>query len=234
MKMRAVCLQHVPFEGPGAFAHLLETRGYRVEQRLVPTDGLTKDAGDFLLVMGGSMSVNDPDAWIKEEIAFIKQAVQAGTPVLGICLGAQLLAKALGASVRPGRGLEIGMTKLRVTAEGKSDPWIGSLPNPFEVFEWHGEVFELPAGAVRPRFPDTGNVALGQSGSQYSGAVANLACPESVKGEAPDVDATRLVLHLAMVVQRDHRRRVGQPHVHAARDGADVRRQIEEVCELWL
>ncbi|MEK6526348.1 MAG: type 1 glutamine amidotransferase [Nitrospirota bacterium] len=148
MKMRAVCLQHVPFEGPGAFAHLLETRGYRVEQRLVPTDGLTKDAGDFLLVMGGSMSVNDPDAWIKEEIAFIKQAVQAGTPVLGICLGAQLLAKALGASVRPGRGLEIGMTKLRVTAEGKSDPWIGSLPNPFEVFEWHGEVFELPAGAV--------------------------------------------------------------------------------------
>lgn len=145
---RTVCLQHVPFEGPGAFAGLLEKRGHQVERHLVPQAGLPKEAGDFLLVMGGPMSVNDPDAWIKEEIAFIKQVVQAGTPVLGVCLGAQLMARALGASVRPGRGLELGMTKLRVRAEGKSDPWIGSLPDSFDVFEWHGEVFELPAGAV--------------------------------------------------------------------------------------
>jgi GMP synthase-like glutamine amidotransferase len=145
---RAVCLQHVPFEGLGVFARLLEQRGYRVESRLVPTEGLPKDAGDFLLVMGGPMSVNDPDAWIKEEVDFIKRAVQTGMPVLGVCLGAQLVAKALGARVGPGRGLEIGMTKLRVTAEGQSDPWIGSLPESFEVFEWHGEVFELPTGAV--------------------------------------------------------------------------------------
>jgi GMP synthase-like glutamine amidotransferase len=148
MKKRAVCLQHVSFEGPGAFAPLLEKQGYRVESRLVPAEGLPKDAGDFLLVMGGPMSVNDPDAWIKEEIGFIEQAVRAGMSVLGVCLGAQLMAKALGARVRPGRGLEIGMTKLQVTAEGKSDPWLGSLPHSFEVFEWHGEVFKLPAGAV--------------------------------------------------------------------------------------
>jgi len=145
---RAVCLQHVAFEGPGAFAGLLEKRGYQAERHLVPEVGLPKEAGDFLLVMGGPMSVNDPDAWIKEEFDFIKKALQAGTSVLGVCLGAQLMARALGASVRPGRGLELGMTKLRVMAEGKSDPWIGSLPDPFEVFEWHGEVFELPAGAV--------------------------------------------------------------------------------------
>ena len=68
--MRAVCLQHVPFEGPGAFATALTTRGVSLERYLVPQDGLPKDAGDLLIVMGGPMSVNDPDSWIAEETEF--------------------------------------------------------------------------------------------------------------------------------------------------------------------
>jgi GMP synthase-like glutamine amidotransferase len=176
---RAVCLQHVPFEGPGAFAHLLEKRGCRVERHLVPSEGLPKDAGDFLLVMGGPMSVNDPDAWIKEEIAFIKEAVCAETPVLGVCLGAQLTAKALGASVRPGRSLEIGMAQLRVLAEGKSDPWIGSLPDPFEVFEWHGEVFELPVGAVPLASSDLYPLQAFRFGSKAYGLLFHLEMDKS-------------------------------------------------------
>jgi GMP synthase-like glutamine amidotransferase len=146
--MRAICLQHVAFEGPGALAACLEKRGVRLFRRLVPEQGLPPDPGDLLVVMGGPMSVNDPDSWIADEVAFIRSAIQSGLPVLGICLGSQLMAKALGAPVRPGRALEVGMTPIWLTGAGKRDPVFGVLPESFEVFEWHGEVFELPAGAV--------------------------------------------------------------------------------------
>lgn len=145
---RAVCLQHVSFEGPGAFASLLTKRGYQVERHLVSAEGLPEDAGDFLLVMGGPMSVNDPDAWIQAELAFIRKAVQSGIPYVGICLGSQLLAKALGGKVSPGSKLEVGMTQIRLTPEGRQDQAFRTAPDPWEVFEWHGEVFDLPPGAV--------------------------------------------------------------------------------------
>lgn len=146
--MRAVCLQHVPFEGPGAFATVLTDRGVSLDRYLVPQDGLPKDAGDLLIVMGGPMSVNDSDPWIVEETAFIRTALQAGTPVIGVCLGSQFMAKALGTTVLPGKALEIGMTPVRLTPEAKQDPVFTTLPDSFEVFEWHGEIFDLPQGCV--------------------------------------------------------------------------------------
>ncbi len=146
--MRAVCLKHVPFEGPGAFAAHLAGRGVSIERFLVPVDGLPNDPGDLLIVMGGPMSVNDTDAWIAEETRFIRHAIDRGTPVLGVCLGSQFMAKALGASVKPGRGLELGMTPIRRTKDANDDPVFRTLPDEFEVFEWHGEIFDLPPGAV--------------------------------------------------------------------------------------
>jgi len=146
--MRAICLQHVPFEGPGAFSTVLTNRGVSLDCYLVPQDGLPKDAGELLIVMGGPMSVNDSDQWIAEETAFIRSALQAGIPVIGVCLGSQLMAKALGATVRPGKALEIGMTPVRLTAEAKQDPVFTTLPDSFDVFEWHGEIFNLPQGCV--------------------------------------------------------------------------------------
>lgn len=146
--MRAVCLQHVPFEGPGAFASALSKRGVALDSSLVPNDGLPKDAGDLLIVMGGPMSVNDSDQWIAEEAAFIRSALLDGKPVIGVCLGSQLMAKALGATVRSGSALEIGLTPVRLTDAGKQDPVFGAGPEAFEVFEWHGEVFNLPQGCV--------------------------------------------------------------------------------------
>ena len=146
--MRAVCLKHVPFEGPGAFATALTDRGVSFDHYLVPQDGLPKDAGDLLIVMGGPMSVNDSDRWIAEETEFIRSALLAGTPVIGVCLGSQFMAKALGATVRPGKALEIGMTPVRLTPEAQQDQVFKTLPDSFEVFEWHGEIFDLPQGCV--------------------------------------------------------------------------------------
>lgn len=145
--MRAVCLQHVPFEGPGIFEKHLVRRGARLERHLVPEAGLPEDPGDLLIIMGGPMSVNDPDAWIVQETAFIKQALESKVPVLGVCLGSQFMAKALGATVGPGLAAEIGMTPVRLTDDGYKDPVFGKAPTSFEVFEWHGEVFDLPSGA---------------------------------------------------------------------------------------
>ena len=146
--MRARCLQHVPFEGPGIFATLLENRGVRLECHLVPEHGLPKDPGDILIVMGGPMSVNDRDAWVKDEWAFIKAALDTGMPVLGVCLGSQFMAKALGATVGPGIEPEIGMTPIRLTEEGKKDAVFATIPEGFDVFQWHGEIFDLPPDAI--------------------------------------------------------------------------------------
>lgn len=146
--MRTVCLQHVPFEGLGAFAEALARRGVTRENYLVPEQGLPSDAGDLLIVMGGPMSVNDSNTWIAEETEFIKSALVAGTPVIGVCLGSQFMAKALGVTVRPGQALEIGMTPIRLTDEGKRDPVFGLGPDTLQVFEWHGEVFDLPKDCV--------------------------------------------------------------------------------------
>ena len=146
--MRVVCLQHVPFEGPGVFATALAKRGVGLEYWLVPKDGIPKDAGDLLIVMGGPMSVNDSDKWIAEETTFIRSVLCSGKPMIGVCLGSQFMAKALGATVRSGKALEIGMTPVRLTDAGKLDPVFGAGPESFGVFEWHGEIFDLPKGCV--------------------------------------------------------------------------------------
>ena len=154
---RVACLQHVPFEGPGAFDALLRARGFTVEPVLVPRDGLPAARFDALLVMGGPMSVNDPDDWIRREREFIREAVARGTPVLGICLGSQLLAAAFGGRVAPGPAPEIGVMPVRGTAAAAHDPLFRRLPPVFDVVEWHGEGITAPDGAVvlaeSDRFP---------------------------------------------------------------------------------
>ncbi len=140
----ATCLQHVPFEGPGIFRQALEMRGYAVNSVLVPSEGLPPEPGDFLLIMGGPMSVNDSDSWITEELAFLQAALRKDIPIIGICFGSQLLAKALGGSVLPGPTFEIGMNPVSVTDEGKTDPVFRQFPSTLQVFQWHGEGIVLP------------------------------------------------------------------------------------------
>lgn len=155
--MIARCLQHVRFEGPGCFEPLLREAGYELDRRVVPEAGLPPDPGGFLLVMGGPMSVNDPDPWIAEEIAFIRRALDQGTPVLGVCLGCQFLARAVGGAVRRGPRFEIGLMEVDRTPAGGADPFFSTFGERFSVFQWHGEGVEVPPTcdvlAASPDYP---------------------------------------------------------------------------------
>src|SRR5580658_8677968 len=95
-----------------------------------------------IIVMGGAQSANDRE--MAAELYFIQQALEAKTPVLGICLGAQLIAKALGAEVYRNPEMEIGWAPVYLTDAGGSDPVLGPLPSPSTFFHWHSETFELP------------------------------------------------------------------------------------------
>lgn len=216
--MRAVCLQHVPFEGPGAFTAALTKRGVDLERHLVPREGLPKDAGDLLIVMGGPMSVNDPDLWIAEELEFIRSAVLAGKPVIGVCLGSQFMAKSLGAAVRSGKALEIGMTQVRLTAEAKQDPVFNTLPESFEVFEWHGEVFELPKGSVPLAGSDIAPLQAFRYGARAYGLLFHLEMEETgiqslCRECAPDLANAHVSAHRVHTTALPH-----LPHLHQIAD----------------
>ncbi len=145
---RILCLQHVPFEGPGYFQKAFEEYGCVLERVLVPEQDLPTATPDALLVMGGPMSVNDPLPWMARELDFIREQVARGVPYLGICLGSQMLARAIGGTVQPGPAPEVGMISVRKTAAAQHDPLFAHYPDRMDVFGWHGEGITLPDGAI--------------------------------------------------------------------------------------
>ncbi len=147
--------QHVSFEGPGALTGAITAAGHAIEiVRLdlgepIPDPGrLEAMAG--LVVLGGPMGVHDGERhpWLAPERAVITSAVAAGVPVLGICLGAQQLAAALGAEVRPGSAPEVGMGEVHLTKEANGDPVFGPAVSPLPCLHWHSDTFDLPEGAT--------------------------------------------------------------------------------------
>ena len=148
--MRVRVFQHVPFEGLGALEPAFLTRGCEIAfTRFFANDPLPAAADvDFLVALGGPMSVNDEAAWpwLAAEKEFIRRHVATGRPFLGICLGAQLLASALGARVFPNRDKEIGW--FPIAGVPARDPAVFRFPATAEVFHWHGETFDLPPRAI--------------------------------------------------------------------------------------
>jgi GMP synthase (glutamine-hydrolysing) len=147
-------VQHVAFEGPGAIAQAIADAGaaltvLRIDRGdpLPPPAAVSELGG--LVVMGGPMSVHDDLAWLADERALLRTAVEAGIPVLGVCLGAQQLAAALGAPVFEGPAPENGVGEVHLTAAADSDPVLGPAPTPLPCVHWHGDTFDLPEGAVR-------------------------------------------------------------------------------------
>ncbi len=103
---------------------------------------------DLLISMGGSMSVNDPLPWIAEEIELLERRIYSGRRLVGVCLGSQLIAKAAGGRVEPGRAFEIGFHTVELTEEGRADPVSSVLPPRLSVLQWHGEIFRDVPDAI--------------------------------------------------------------------------------------
>lgn len=150
--MRLHYLQHEPIETPGNILKWAREHSFSVSHtRLYIEENLPGlDDFDWLVVMGGSMSVNDEGRyrWLAPEKIFIENAVNSGKKVLGVCLGAQLVANVLGAKVRKNEEKELGWFPVRLTSEGMKEPVCHKIPFSMDVFHWHGETFELPKGAV--------------------------------------------------------------------------------------
>ena len=148
--MRIHYLQHVDFEGPAAIQDWAREVNHTVTGSLLYRGDSLPDSADFdlLVIMGGPMSVNDEDQhqWLRPEKELVRDALHSGRAVLGICLGAQMIASAMGSPVYKGSEKEIGWFPVqRVTTEGAG----ALLPDTFTPLHWHGETFDLPAGAIR-------------------------------------------------------------------------------------
>lgn len=171
--MNCFWLQHVPFEGPGLIADWMQSRGHKFHRvALWADDDLPDpDTVDGLVIMGGPMNVDEHAAypWLADEIRFIRAVVDAGKPVLGICLGGQLMARALGAAVRAGGEPEIGWFETRRVAR---HPLLARVPNRFMAYHWHGDSFDIPAGAERVLESD----ACANQGFVYGDRALALQC----------------------------------------------------------
>ena len=151
MTLSVLVFQHDPHDGPGYLGEALTQRGANLDiVRLYQGEVISNLSNyDMLLVMGGEMNVYQEDKypWLIEETHAIREAVEAGKAVLGVCLGGQLLAKALDAQVHLGAATEIGLTSIELTKAGKVDPLFEGLSQ-VEAVEWHDDSFDIPAGAV--------------------------------------------------------------------------------------
>lgn len=144
-------LQHHGDVGPGFFEDWL--REHRIDYRLLRLDQgepVPDAASDFagICSLGGPMSANDGLPWIGPELGLLRSAVGAGVPVIGHCLGGQLLARALGATVERNAVKEIGWGRVAVTQPSLAREWLGATPAEVEMFQWHGDTFGLPARAT--------------------------------------------------------------------------------------
>jgi len=148
--MRIHCLQHVPFEDPANIAAWATQRGDVITgTRLFAGETPPEpDTFDWLVMMGGPMSVHDRDEhpWIDGEIELTKAAIEAGRVVIGVCFGAQIIARALGADVRRNAQAEIGWFPVERTADAERTAF-RVLPERYTAFHWHGETFDVPADA---------------------------------------------------------------------------------------
>ena len=143
--------RHVACEGPGYLADVLARR--EIPHRLVRVDEgepipPSPDGASGLVFMGGPMSANDPLPWLQEEISLIQRAAGQGVPLLGHCLGGQLISKALGAQVTPNPVKEIGWYPVERVPGPEAAALLGPLPSRFIAYHWHGETFSLPDGVA--------------------------------------------------------------------------------------
>jgi GMP synthase-like glutamine amidotransferase len=151
--VRVLAIVHQADAGPGVFAEAIAAAGHELDEWRLPevveppADPASYDA---VLTLGGAMNADQGDRhpWLAQESRLLAGLIERGTPLLGLCLGGQLVAGAAGAPVGRAPRPEIGWHRVRLTGEGRNDPLLGPLAPSFEAFEWHSYEFPLPAGAV--------------------------------------------------------------------------------------
>lgn len=224
--MKAVAIQHVAFEDTGILAPLLASRGWQLQTLQAGIDRLDDaETADLLIVLGGPISANDVHAYPHLRVlhALLRSRLAAHRPTLGICLGAQLVARALGASVTPMGAKEIGFAPLSLTDAGLASPLRALVGIP--VLHWHGESFTLPDGALR--------LATTPACAQQAFAIGHhllaLQCH-------PEVDATRIDTWLIGHVDELHRAGIDPRALReqAARYAAPLAAAARDLFAAWL
>lgn len=151
--MKFLILQHIDCEGPGELGTFMETGGISYDIVKLNHGEKAQELAQYqaMLVLGGPMNVYEEGRYpfLIEENELIKDAIKINMPYLGICLGAQLLAKALGAKVRPNYTKEIGFMTVYLTEKAKEDRLFKKIDKNLPVFQWHGDTFEIPEGAQK-------------------------------------------------------------------------------------
>ena len=152
-KGRVLVIKHIECEGLGHFEGHIKEGGFKIEYINTEKGGWRNDPSGFdaLILMGGPMGVYETDRYpfLLREMDLIRSFYRMDKPVLGICLGAQLIAQALGGKVYRGDRKEIGWYRIYLTGEGRRDPLFEAMPDVPVVFQWHGDTFELPDDGVR-------------------------------------------------------------------------------------
>ncbi len=170
---RVLVLQHTAPETLGIITDALQARGISAQYiRTFQEESVPKemDGAEGLVILGGPMAVRDQTKYpfLQDEMRLIEQALRADKPILGVCLGSQLLASVLGARVSLGKKKEIGWHPVRLSEEAGRDPlWKGADPS-FMAYHWHGDVFDLPQGAISLASSEaTQHQAFGYQGKAY-------------------------------------------------------------------
>ncbi|MDD5423097.1 MAG: type 1 glutamine amidotransferase [Candidatus Omnitrophica bacterium] len=154
MPGRILVIKHVEIEGAGTIERFFQNTKWTLATLDFTAGGFPPD--DFsdikaIISLGGPMNVYEEADYpfLRDEDIFLKKALQEEIPILGICLGAQLLAKACGAEVRKAPEKEMGWRRIELTGDGEKDPFLAGLPKELEVFQWHEDTFDIPKSAVR-------------------------------------------------------------------------------------
>jgi GMP synthase (glutamine-hydrolysing) len=220
---RLLVVQHEPSTPPGLLADAAAATGVELDVveahgRQVPVE--LGDAGG-LVVLGGEMDADELDDYphLERTMALLRDAATRNAPTLGICLGAQLAANALGGRAYPGpAGEEVGWTKVELTAAGRADPVLGALVEPAEVFQWHHDTLDPPPGAIQLA-----------SGERYQHQAFRLGSVVGVQFH-PEVDGPLLAGWWA--VSRPPAYPEADAVAGAARNAANARRLLEAFCQV--
>ena len=160
-------IKNAGLEGPGTIGELLESDGYNLQIVSAKRQKIPELDHAMVLVLGAPESANDDLQYLRDEMSLIRAAVQKNIPTLGVCLGSQLIAKAFGAKVYPGSKKEIGFYHNVMPDKTAKSSLFSGMSDPFSVFHWHGDTFDIPQGGQRLAYSELYNQAF-----QYGSAVA--------------------------------------------------------------